>query len=411
MLLYLASSLTLPADPNPFQEDLSIEQLASPDEIEYTVFPLTPGKETVEDVENAIKHFAVKDTVRTIPDPYRGEFNYVLYWQLRATEVNAEQLRTTLASNAYLTKTVGVAEQAEIQLAQNGSVSNMMNSLKSKFADGLQQGPFEARQRNPPEDLKVVSWAPNQVLANLRDYVYDTQWRIKPVVYIIDSGVDTTSHQDFQLGIDKWLYSPNVKANRRDTPTDDNPNSHGSCVLSKAIGTYSGVYKNRIGRTKNSEVVVVKFDRQPSFGEILWAFSIINTDIRDSRTAQPAVVTFPWTVYNADPIPWSIIKTYFEQIFDQGGTIIVPSGSNARTPGRRDVDTLPALWESPVFPLVVVGAVNNIGSIPVFSQGPTHVTVWAPGVDVQCAKRASAFYEVQKYTNYSQEAVVGYSEL
>lgn len=98
-------------------------------------------------------------------------------------------------SKAYLTKTVGVAEQAEIQLAQNGSVSNMMNSLKSKFADGLQQGPFEARQRNPPEDLKVVSWAPNQVLANLRDYVYDTQWRIKPVVYIIDSGVDTTSHQ------------------------------------------------------------------------------------------------------------------------------------------------------------------------------------------------------------------------
>lgn len=53
----------------------------------------------MEDVENAIKHFAVKDTVRTIPDPYRGEFNYVLYWQLRATEVNAEQLRTTLASN------------------------------------------------------------------------------------------------------------------------------------------------------------------------------------------------------------------------------------------------------------------------------------------------------------------------
>ncbi|KAL8766221.1 MAG: hypothetical protein Q9209_006935 [Squamulea sp. 1 TL-2023] len=246
----------------------------------------------------------------------------------------------------------------------------MMNSPKSKFADGLQQGPFEARQRSPPEDLKVVSWAPNQVLANLRDYVYDTQWRIKPVVYIIDSGVDTTSHQDFQLGIDKWLYSPNVKAERRDTPIDDNPNSHGS-----------------IGRTKNSEVVVVKFDRRPSFGEILWAFSIINTDIRDSRTAQPAVVTFPWTVYNADPIPWSIIRTYFEQIFDQGGTIIVPSGNNATTPGRQDVDTLPALWESPVFPLVVVGAVTNIGSIPVFSQGPTHVTVWAPGVDVQCAKR------------------------
>ncbi|KAL9616093.1 MAG: hypothetical protein Q9204_008616, partial [Flavoplaca sp. TL-2023a] len=244
------------ADASLFQENPSIEQLASPDEIEYTVFPLKPGRAIVEAAENAIKHFAVKDTVRTITDRYRRDFNYVLYWQFRATEVNAEQLRTTLASNAYLTKTVGVAEQAEIQLAQNGSGSNMMNSPKSKFADGMQQSSFKARQRSPPEDLKVVSWAPNQVLANLRDYVYDTQWRIKPVVYIIDSGVDTTS-QDFQLGIDKWYYSPNVKAKGKDFPTDDNPNSHGSCVLSKAIGVYSGVYKNRIGPTKNSEVVVV----------------------------------------------------------------------------------------------------------------------------------------------------------
>ena len=53
----------------------------------------------MEAVENAIKHFAVKDTVRTITDRYRRDFNYVLYWQLRATEVNAEQLRITLASN------------------------------------------------------------------------------------------------------------------------------------------------------------------------------------------------------------------------------------------------------------------------------------------------------------------------
>ena len=147
------------------------------------------------------------------------------------------------------------------------------------------------------------------------------------------------------------------------------------------------MYKNRIGPTKNSEVVVVKFDRRPSFGEILWAFSIINTDIRDRRTAHPVVVAYPWTSYNVDPIPWSLIKTHFEQIFDQGGTIIVPSGNNATTPGRQDVDTLPAMWESPAFPLVVVGAVNNIGIIPSFSQGPTHVTVWAPGVAVQCAKR------------------------
>lgn len=74
-------------------------------------------------------------------------------------------------------------------------------------------------------------------------------------------------------------------------------------------------------------------------------------------------------------------------IFDLGGTIVVPSGNQATTLGRQDVDTLPALWESPAFPLIVVGAVDNMGTITPFSQGPTHVTTWAPGLQVQCARR------------------------
>ena len=65
----------------------------------------------------------------------------------------------------------------------------------------------------------------------------------------------------------------------------------------------------------------------------------------------------------------------------------MPSGNNATTPGRADVDTLPAQWESPAIPLVVVGAVDNAGAIAPFSQGPTHVTVWAPGFPIQCARR------------------------
>lgn len=131
----------------------------------------------------------------------------------------------------------------------------------------------------------------------------------------------------------------------------------------------------------------MKFNPAPNLGEILWAFSAVRTDMLNSRTAQPAVIAFPWTAFHPDPIPWLIIRTYFQFIFDLGGTIIVPSGNNALTSGRQDVDTLPAQWESPVFPLIVVGAVDNTGTIAPFSQGPTHVTVWAPGVQVQCARR------------------------
>jgi len=182
-----------------------------------------------------------------------------------------------------------------------------------------------------------------------------------------------------------------VKAQRKNTPTDDNANSHGSCILSNAIGITNGVYKNVIDsrmRAETSKVVVVKVDLKLPLGEILWAFSAVRTDIMDSPTTQPAVIAYPWTSYHADPVPWLTVKTYFQEIFDLGGTIIVPSGNDAETPGRQaDVDTLPAGWESSTFPLVVVGAVDNTGSPAPFSQGPTHVTVWAPGVDVQCAKR------------------------
>ena len=205
------------------------------------------------------------------------------------------------------------------------------------------------------------------------------------------------------MGIDKWLYSPTVKAQRRDTPTDTNPYSHGSCVLSKVIGLTNGVYKNRIGfRAKNSRVVVVKFNPNAigGLGEILWAFSAIRADILNNRRAEPAVIAYPWTAYNADPIPWSSIKGMIQEIFNLGGTVIVPSGNAAENASRStDVDTLPAMWATANFPLIVVGSVDNTGTLAPFSQGPTHVTIWAPGVDVQCARRFG--FRIDSGTSYS----------
>lgn len=57
---------------------------------------------------------------------------------------------------------------------------------------------------------------------------------------------------------------------------------------------------------------------------------------------------------------------------------------------NKDVDTLPAGWADAVFPLIVAGSVNNNGILSSFSQGPSHVTTWAPGEDVQCASRRNA---------------------
>lgn len=137
-------------------------------------------------------------------------------------------------------------------------------------------------------------------------------------------------------------------------------------------------------------VKVVKFaPNGPNLGlgEILWAFAKIRADIESSPQTVPAVVAYPWTSYGADPVPWGLVKYNMRAIFDLGGVIVVASGNNPTTPGRQNVDTLPALWESPAFTLIVAGAVNNPGNVADFSQGPSYVTTWAPGVNVQCAKR------------------------
>jgi len=66
----------------------------NPEAREYTVFPQQPQK--VAQVASAIQAFAVQDSVRTITDKYRPEYDYILYWQLRASPDAAQQLREQL---------------------------------------------------------------------------------------------------------------------------------------------------------------------------------------------------------------------------------------------------------------------------------------------------------------------------
>jgi hypothetical protein len=69
----------------------------NPEVREYTVFPQQPQK--VAQVASAIQAFAVQDSVRTITDKYRPEYDYILYWQFRALPDAAQQLREQLGSD------------------------------------------------------------------------------------------------------------------------------------------------------------------------------------------------------------------------------------------------------------------------------------------------------------------------
>ena len=77
-----------------------------------------------------------------------------------------------------------VAETAEIDLNQTSFASNTTE-------ESLQIG-STVRQRSAPPDLKVVSWPPGPSLADVQYFAYENDWQVKPRIYVVDIGLDST---------------------------------------------------------------------------------------------------------------------------------------------------------------------------------------------------------------------------
>jgi len=156
-------------------------------------------------------------------------------------------------------------------------------------------------------------------------------------------------------------------------------------VASKALGRINGV-------SKDAQLIMFKLAYPLVNEDIAWAFDEVFTDIKTRPPAdiQPDVVAFAISARdNPLAYPWPDVKRSMENIFTQNAALVVSAGNDGLEIGRKDVDRLPAIWADvdPGFPLIVAGAVNNEGFESPFSQGPTHVTVWAPCTNVECADR------------------------
>ncbi|KAL6719415.1 hypothetical protein ACLMJK_003655 [Lecanora helva] len=381
-----------PQDPAP-QTNLTLT--AGTDVPEYTVFPVKPAK--VREVLQKIKLYAEGGLVETQRSLNYPEFGGVLYWRFRATESNARMLKQALGLDATLVDTKPAAKQGDTSIPGSETASNTTNG-------NIPLNDLNT-QSDAPQDLKVVSWPPSppQKLDSLKYYLYNNDFAFAPMLYIIDTGLDFTN-LDFNYGtfVKRWRYSRDVRRRGRATKGDDNPNSHGSCVASKAMGLINGVYKS-------SKLVVVKINPALPIDELVSGFDEVLLDIRDNADSMPPVVMF--SLYSTESYPdfalWYPLKRSMQKIFDIGGTIVTLSGNDAEEPGRgRPVDTLPALWADDSFPLIVAGSVDNSGRTASFSQGPNHVTTWAPGVEIQCAARRST-RRLDSGTSFSVGMVAG----
>ena len=135
------------------------------------------------------------------------------------------------------------------------------------------------------------------------------------------------------------------------------------------------------------------FKSSQTLRDIFWAYSLIRDKIEDSRERNDVFILFtgaaPYTRDNL--LYWVRINEIMREIFEAGAVIVVPAGNYARSKDRsQQIDTIPARWSSPTFPLIVVGAVDSHRFRAPFSQAPDKVNVYAPGVDVVCANNPKA---------------------
>lgn len=177
-----------------------------------------------------------------------------------------------------------------------------------------------------------------------------------------------------------WYYAPEVDTTRTDDSKDDagQLNGHGSCVASKAAGATNGV-------SKRSELITIKASLRET--DIVYAFAKALEDIIENNRQEKSVVIFAAAAKDGSQSwAWNIVKAAMKNLFAADAVVVVGAGNlgDPRDPSTKIITQAPAVWEGPDFPLIVVGAVDNRGDELSWSQGPQHVTVWAPG-EVVCA--------------------------
>ncbi|KAL6719718.1 hypothetical protein ACLMJK_001639 [Lecanora helva] len=320
----------------------------------------------------------------------------VLFWLVNLDKSQAQDFSTG-NPNAVIRKNEALIERQYVKAAHQDNETTL-RSPKVMRDRGINY------ETNPPADLKVVSWPPNKLAKDLNYFAYDQRGGRDVVLYVIEEGLDV-QNPEFAFNQIAWRYAPIV----RSTMTDDDSKFHGSCVVSKAVGT-------RYGISKGTSVVIVKSSLNES--DVIWAFGNIADEMSQADGnrqrsvvlfASGSIVHFNPNRPFAPPEPWNRIRAFMRTIIGLDGIIVVPSGNGRRGSYRGMTDILPAMFTRAPFgylPLTLVGSCHNDGVEAPFSQQSPYIKAWAPGSNVQCAQ-APHEDEMESGTSVSAGMVAG----
>ncbi|KAI1012023.1 hypothetical protein LB503_004617 [Fusarium chuoi] len=339
-----------------------------------------------------------------------GSANYLIYPKANAVKKDVEAFTKSLQSQAGKTKVDTLTDingkllawYAPLSASQVATISksSVIGSvapdaqLKTQAkSSGVTKRALKTDKNAQPE-LQMFSTAPGKKPSG---YIYDEKAGQGVTIYVLDEGFNLR-HKEFTSspGRKRWIFSKGVSG-------ENDPDGHGSCCASKALGSTVGV-------APKADLVAVKL--QLTSWSMLKAWQAVIMDVQQNRLQGKAVVS-----YSKATIAWRIDRgeSYFGVVLlsllknlEALDVVVVSSSGNEGS--NIDVHSYPSLFADRT-PIIVTGAVDNEGKLAFFSQGGPLVTTTAPGVAVKCAAMSgtSAYLagEESTGTSFSTPAVAG----
>lgn len=163
---------------------------------------------------------------------------------------------------------------------------------------------------------------------------------------------------------------------------DDGTTSHSTCVADKAAGTNNGA-------SKKAKLIEVKVGVE-SPAAVVEGLDLVKSDIaaHPERRRKSIVLIVIASQIAVDPNSIHPVvqrqRKLVKDLMNMGVLVVASAGNYAEESGRKEVDTIPSVFASHDFPLIVVGNVNYEGEIDSTSQRGEKVVIYAFGEDVTC---------------------------
>ncbi|KAL1798271.1 hypothetical protein ACET3X_002308 [Alternaria dauci] len=247
-------------------------------------------------------------------------------------------------------------------------------------------------QEYADDALVMDSQYPDSRFIDFTEFVYPENAGEGIFVYVLDLGIqikvkNPDDEREFKTDNDRVLQTTASGNHGQSPDTDDNPiqPSHGAQVASKAVGRKFGLAK---------EATLVSTKLYPKTGDWENAMWLILEDIRNHEgRASRSVVTTSMAIGEGGWTPEAARNNARNQrlygndlraLSSLGVPFVMASGNDAKQPNRGDVDQLPMVLQDDDTPLIIVGGSEWNGKRADFSQAGPLITVYAPGVDIDC---------------------------